>query len=373
MYRHLIYPTLQRLEAERTHDATLRLLSIVERSSLARRLTGRMLSVDDDCLDANVAGIRFHNPIGVAAGLDKNAVAVQTWGALGFGHVEIGTVTPQPQLGNPKPRVFRLPEDRALINRMGFPGQGMHVVQSRLSRLRSDRLVVGANLGANKSSVEAGRAAEDYVAVLRCLYQHADYFTINVSSPNTARLRDLQGPEALAALIAQVVACRDGMDQRKPIFLKIAPDLEQHDLEAIVEVCLDQRIDGIIATNTTIARPATLHGTAREQIGGLSGLPLRDRSTEVIRTVHRLASGQLPIIGVGGVFCAADVWDKLCAGASLVQVYTGLIYEGPLMARRIKRELIALLDRHGVRSVSEIAGSGSLRQSERVTNNKGGE
>jgi dihydroorotate dehydrogenase len=357
MYRSIIYPLLQRIDAERTHDGTLRLLAAVERMPLARRALARALYGDDARLQADLAGLRFSNPLGVAAGLDKNAVAMRTWGALGWGHIEVGTVTPQPQSGNKQPRVFRLPHDRALINRMGFPGQGMHAVRDRLSRLDRRQFVVGANIGANKTSVEAGRAVDDYVQVLEFLYPYADYFTVNVSSPNTARLRDLQGALALGALIAAVVACRNSMGQRKPVFLKIAPDLEQAELQAIVAVCVQHGIDALVATNTTIARPATLHSTVREQIGGLSGAPVRARSTEVIRMLHMLSGGALPIIGVGGVFSAEDVWEKLLAGASLVQIYTGLVYEGPLMAWRIKRDLLRLMNRHGVRSLADIVGS----------------
>ena len=359
MYRSLIYPLLQRIDAERTHDGTLRLLAAVERAPAARRVLARAVHVDDARLQVNLAGFSFLNPLGVAAGLDKNAVAMRTWGVLGWGHVEVGTVTPQPQGGNEQPRVFRLPHDRALINRMGFPGHGMHIVRDRLSCLDRRQVVVGANIGANKTSVEAGRAVDDYVQVLRCLYDYADYFTVNVSSPNTARLRELQGAQALGALIADVVATRNSLPQRKPVFLKIAPDLEQAELQAIVAVCVRHGVDALVATNTTIARPASLRGTARDQIGGLSGAPLRARSTNLIGTLHTLSGGALPIIGVGGVFSADDVWEKLQAGARLVQIYTGLVYEGPLMAWRIKRGLLKLMDRHGVRSLAEIVGSGT--------------
>lgn len=357
MYRSIIYPLLQRIDAERTHDGTLRLLAAVERAPLVRRALARALHVDDTRLHVDLAGLHFRNPLGVAAGLDKNAVAVRTWAVLGWGHVEVGTVTPQPQGGNDQPRVFRLPHDQALINRMGFPGHGMHAVRDRLNRLDQKPLVVGANIGANKTSVESGRAVDDYVEVLQFLYDHADHFTVNVSSPNTARLRDLQGAQALGALIAAIIACRDSQAKRKPIFLKIAPDLEQTELQAIIAVCVRHGIDGLVATNTTIARPATLRSTARDQIGGLSGAPLRARSTDLIRTLHTLSGGALPIIGVGGVFSAEDVWEKLLAGARLVQIYTGLVYQGPLMAWRIKRDLLKLMDRHGVRSLAEIVGS----------------
>lgn len=354
MYRSLIYPLLQRLDAERTHDGTLRLLAAVERAPAARRALARALQLDDARLRVDLAGLHFANPLGVAAGLDKNAVALQTWGALGWGHVEVGTVTPQAQGGNEQPRVFRLPQDRALINRMGFPGQGMHAVRERLSRLAHRQFVVGANIGANKTSVEAGRAVDDYVQVLQFLYDYADYFTVNVSSPNTARLRELQGAQALGALIAEVVATRNSMPTRKPVFLKIAPDLEQAELQAIVAVCMRHGIDALVATNTTIARLPTLRGAERKQIGGLSGAPLRARSTGLIRILHMLTGGALPVIGVGGVFSADDVWEKLLAGARLVQIYTGLVYEGPLMAYRIKRDLIKLMNRHGVRSLMEL-------------------
>lgn len=348
MYRSIIYPLLQRVEAERTHDATLRLLALVERSAFARRVLERVLQVDETRLQVAVAGLHFANPLGIAAGLDKNAVAVRTWGALGFGHVEIGTVTPRPQAGNAQPRVFRLPQDRALINRMGFPGQGLEVVRQRLARLERRHVMVGANIGANKASVEAGRAVDDYVATLTGLYPYADYFTINVSSPNTQRLRDLQGAQALRALIIEIMACRDAMAQRKPVFLKIAPDLEVSELAVIVAVCLAHGIDGIVATNTTITRSPMLRGTEREQVGGLSGAPLRDRATQVIGMLHNLSEGRLAVIGVGGVFCAADVWHKLAAGAALVQMYTGLIYQGPLLAWQIKRALLRLMDERGI-------------------------
>lgn len=356
MYRRAIYPVFQRLDAEWSHEAVLRLLSLVEHTPPVRRLIARLAQYDDPRLHLNLLGLRFANPLGIAAGLDKNAVAVQTWGALGWGHVEVGTITPQPQPGNPRPRVFRLPPDQALINRMGFPGGGANAAQQRLARKNRAGLVVGVNIGANKSSVEAGRAAEDYVRAFDLLHTHADYLTINVSSPNTARLRELQGKAALNALIAQVVQRRDATAPGKPLLLKIAPDLQPAEIDDILAVCLHSHIDGVIATNTTVARPPGLAGHFRAEAGGLSGAPLRARSTEVIRYLHEQTRGALPIIGVGGVFRAADVWDKLAAGARLAQVYTGLIYEGPLLARRIKRDLVRLLEQHGLRSIEELAG-----------------
>lgn len=357
MYRRGIYPLLQRFDAEQTHEAVLRLLALVERVPRLHPLLRRLAAFDDPCLGVDLWGLHFANPLGIAAGLDKNAVAVRTWGALGFGHVEVGTVTPLPQPGNPRPRVFRLPADRALINRMGFPSQGAAAVGKRLHRSTGRRPIVGVNIGANKASVEAGRAAEDYNAALTRLYTHADYLTINISSPNTARLRELQGRDALAALVRQVTAQRDQMAIRKPLLIKIAPDLTPADLDDISAVCLSSGVDGIIATNTTIDRPGSLREAAKDQTGGLSGAPLRERSTDVIRYLYASTQGKLPIIGVGGVFSAADVFAKLAAGASLVQVYTGFVYEGPLLARRINRDLIRLLHRHGLGSIAQVIGS----------------
>jgi dihydroorotate dehydrogenase len=381
VYRRLLYPLLQRADAERTHDVILHLLSMLEKTSLLRQLLQRLLAYDDPNLHVNLWDLHFANPLGVAAGLDKNAVAVRTWGALGFGHVEVGTVTPLPQPGNERPRVFRLPADRALINRMGFPGEGAVAVARRLSRLDSPRPIVGVNVGANRASVETGRAVEDYVAVIRCLYAYADYLTINVSSPNTAGLRDLQGKVSLHALVREVVATRNeltsGASRAKPLLLKIAPDLTPAELDDIVAVCLEHSVDGLVATNTTIARPPTLRSEARIETGGLSGAPLRDRSIEVIRTLHVQSGGKLPIIGVGGVFSAADVWNKLAAGARLVQLYTGFVYEGPLLAHWINRDLTRAMQRHGLHSITEITGYGvalgmgkSLQRNENVVGNQ---
>ncbi|HEX6290265.1 MAG TPA: quinone-dependent dihydroorotate dehydrogenase [Herpetosiphonaceae bacterium] len=358
MYRRAIYPVLQRFDAERSHEAVLRLLTVTERSPQVRRLLRRLVAYNDPRLQVELWGLRFANPLGLAAGLDKNAVAVQTWGALGFGHVEVGTVTPLPQPGNPRPRMFRLPADRALINRMGFPGQGALAVRARLQRLSRDRPLVGVNIGANKASVEAGRAVDDYTHALAQLSAYADYVTINISSPNTARLRELQGRDALESLVRQVVAQRDQMAVRKPLLIKIAPDLAPADLDDISAVCLTSGVDGIIATNTTIDRQTTLREAAREEAGGLSGVPLRERATDIVRYLYTHTQGRLPIIGAGGVFGAADVFEKLAAGASLVQVYTGFVYEGPLLARRINRDLARLLQEHGLTSIAQVTGSG---------------
>ena len=358
MYRRVIYPLLQHIDAERTHEAVFGALGLVERQPALRRLLQRLVAWADPRLQVDLWGLQFANPLGIAAGLDKNAVAVQSWGALGFGHVEVGTITPLPQAGNPRPRLFRLPADRALINRMGFPGQGAAVVAQRLRQLERQRPIVGINLGANKASVEAGRAVEDYVQAIIQLYPYADYLTINISSPNTARLRELQGRAALESLVQQVARQRDGMPPRKPLLVKIAPDLTPANLDDLCAVCLAQGVDGIIATNTTIDRPVSLREAAKTEGGGLSGAPLRDRATDIVRYLYSHTQGKLPIIGVGGVFNAADAFEKLAAGASLVQVYTGLIYEGPLLARRINHDLVRLMQRHNFESITQVVGSG---------------
>ncbi len=357
MYRSIIYPLLSRQDAERSHEVVLRMLELAESRRWLRRALAHVAPVHDPRLAVALLGLRFVNPLGIAAGLDKNAVAVQTWGALGFGHVEVGTVTPRPQPGNPRPRVFRLNEDRALVNRMGFPGAGAEAVAARLAQ-RGATPVVGVNLGANKSSVDAGTAADDYVAGLDRLHAAADYVAINVSSPNTARLRELQGRAALTALVGQVVRHRDRLahdTRRVPLLLKIAPDLEPAELDDIVAVCLDHGVDGIIATNTTIGRPSELRGAAGRESGGLSGAPLRRRATDIVRYLRLRSEGHLPILGVGGVFTASDVVDKLSAGASLVQTYTGLVYSGPLLARQICRRLGQMMDALGCRTIEELA------------------
>lgn len=356
MYRRIVYPILSRWDAERSHEGVLRLLELAEKQRWLRRALSRVATCEDPRLEVEAIGLRFANPLGVAAGLDKNAVAVHTWGALGFGHVEVGTVTPRPQPGNPRPRVFRLPEDTALINRMGFPGRGADAIAARLAR-RSATPVVGINLGANKSSVDAGNAADDYLAGLELLHAAADYVAINVSSPNTARLRELQGRAALSELIGRLLRRRDELatdGRRVPVLLKIAPDLEPSELDDIVATCLENGVDGIIATNTTVGRPSELRGAAVGETGGLSGAPLRRRSSDIVRYLRLRSEGRMPIIGAGGVFTAADVADKLAAGASLVQIYTGLVYGGPLLARRICRDLGRMLDALGITTVEQL-------------------
>lgn len=357
IYRRAVFPLLARLDAETAHEWTLHMLGLASRVPSVAPLLQRLSGGDDPRLAMARWNIHFRNPIGIAAGLDKNAHATAALLGLGWGHIEVGTVTPVAQPGNPRPRVFRLPQDQALINRMGFPGEGAVVVRRHLAGRSKTLGVIGVNIGANKQSVEAGTAVDDYVGVLGQVADVADYVTINVSSPNTARLRALQGREALAELIASVVAARDALSVGKPLLLKLAPDLTTQEIDDILAVCLEHRIDGIVATNTTIARPQDLRSPRATETGGLSGRPMRTRATDVIRYLYTSTDGRLPIVGVGGIFTPQDAYEKLAAGASLVQVYTGLIYEGPGMARRINRGLLRLMEQHGLGSVEEVVGS----------------
>ncbi|HEY8744258.1 MAG TPA: quinone-dependent dihydroorotate dehydrogenase, partial [Chloroflexota bacterium] len=307
LYRRFALPALQRLDAEDAHHHTLTLLRAVQAQPLALALLRRYYQVADSRLHVTCFGREFANPLGLAAGFDKNGVATTALAALGFGHIEVGTVTPLPQPGRLRPRIFRLPKDAALINRLGFPSEGMVAVAVRLGRSTSRRYVLGVNVGPNATSVEAGTASADYLAALADLAAQADYLTINVSSPNTQGLRALQSGPALEELLQVIFATRTL--PATPVLLKIAPDLSNDQLDAILRIALAHPVAGIIATNTTLARPATLVGAAKLEVGGLSGQPLRDRSTQVIRTLYRRSAGRLPIIGVGGIASTADALE----------------------------------------------------------------
>jgi dihydroorotate dehydrogenase len=295
-------------------------------------------------LPVEVFGLKFPNPVGLAAGMDKQAAAVPIWEQLGFGFCELGGVTWHPQPGNPKPRMFRVVDDGALINRMGFNNPGAAAMADRLAEWRArgqwPKHPVGINLGKSKIT-PLDKAADDYAMSLRVLYPHGDFFVINVSSPNTPNLRQLQDKAALDEVLAAVQQVRRDHAARKPILVKVAPDLSFEALDEIVELTGPRQVDGIVATNTTITRPSSDNSTYSET-GGLSGAPLRARCTEIIR---HLAQSRLPIIGVGGIFNAADAREKLQAGASLIQLYTGLVYEGPGIVREIVAGLKTLLNR----------------------------
>ncbi len=304
-----------------------------------------------------VAGMSMTNPVGLAAGYDKNATAVAALTRAGFGFVEVGAATPRPQPGNPQPRLFRLTADRAAINRFGFNNDGAEAIAARLAGRPAGPVPVGLNLGANKDS--ADRAA-DFAKVLAVCGPHVDFATVNVSSPNTEKLRDLQGKAALAGLLAGVMEVRAGLLRPIPVFLKIAPDLTVDELAEIAEVALASGLAGIIATNTTLSREG-LKSPARDEKGGLSGAPLFERSTRVLAQLSRLTEGKLPLIGVGGISSAEDAYEKIRAGASAVQVYTAMVYQGISLIGRIARGLDALLERDGHGSVAAAVGTGRDR------------
>lgn len=304
-------------------------------------------------LETDLAGLKLPNPVGLAAGFDKNAVALPQLMRAGFGFLEVGAATPRPQPGNPKPRLWRLSEDRAVINRFGFNNEGMEAITARLAA-RPAGIPVGLNLGANKDS--ADRAA-DFATVLRTAGPHLDFATVNVSSPNTEKLRELQGKEALAALLKGVVAARGELERRIPVFLKIAPDLSPAELEEIAEVALTSGIDGIIATNTTLSREG-LKSPHADAPGGLSGAPLFEKSTRVLARLSQLTQGRLPLVGVGGIGSAEQAYEKIRAGASAVQVYSAMVYAGLSLVPEIARGLDALLARDGFTSVAEAVGTG---------------
>ncbi len=303
-------------------------------------------------LKCEIAGIALANPVGLAAGFDKNAEALAPLSQAGFGFIEVGAATPRPQPGNPKPRLFRLSEDRAAINRFGFNNEGMEVIGERLAKRPTDA-VIGLNLGANKDSDD--RAA-DFARVLAHCGAHLDFATVNVSSPNTEKLRDLQGKAALSALLRGVIETRDSLARRVPVFLKIAPDLDRAAIEDITAVGLETGIDAVIATNTTLARDG-LKSAHRDETGGLSGAPLFEKSTRVLAQLSELLDGKVPLIGVGGISTPEQAYAKICAGASAVQLYTAMVYGGLSLGADIARELDALLDRDGFANVAAAVGS----------------
>lgn len=336
-FRKLLF--LQAPEA--IHYRAMRALQRAYKFAPTRALLRGMFRVNDPRLERELWGIRFPNPVGLGAGFDKDARWVDELACLGFGFVEIGTLTPRPQPGNPAPRLFRLPADQALINRMGFNNGGADPAAVRLKH-RKERIIIGGNIGKNKDTPNED-ATSDYVAAFKSLHDVVDYFVVNVSSPNTPGLRALQDKEPLTALLRTLKDLNKTYSNPKPILLKIAPDLTDSQLDDIVEIVRDTQLEGIVATNTTIDRSNL--ATAQDEItsigaGGLSGAPLRARATEVVRYLHQKSGGKIPIIAVGGIFTAADAQEKLDAGASLVQVYTGFIYEGPGIAKSICEGLL---------------------------------
>jgi dihydroorotate dehydrogenase len=362
----LVRPALFAQDSEEVHNRTLRALSWAGRREVFRELLGSMFGAP--ALPVDLFGLRFPNPVGLAAGLDKQAAALPVWAALGFGFSELGGVTWQAQPGNPLPRLFRAVADKALINRMGFNNPGAEAMANTLAEWRASGLwpnhPVGINLGKSKIT-PLEKAGVDYANSLRTLWPHSDFFVVNVSSPNTPNLRQLQDKAALDDILAALQQVRRSLGQSsqaiKPILVKVAPDLSFEALDQIVELTGPRQVSGLIATNTTIVRPETASPEMQRiyaEAGGLSGRPLRARSTEVIRHVYRQTRGALPIIGVGGIFNADDAWEKILAGASLLQIYTGLVYEGPSVIAEIVRGLDDRLRRAGFAQLGEAVGTG---------------
>jgi len=342
MFYQFLRPLLFTVPAETAHSLTLAALQVAPiRREMALTPT----------LTQRVAGIPFANPIGLAPGFDKNAQVPDAMLGLGFGFVEVGTVTPRPQSGNPRPRLFRLVEDRAVINRLGFNNQGAEAVAQRLKARPAAPGIIGVNIGANKTAPD--RIA-DYAEMTRIMAPLARYLTVNISSPNTPGLRDLQDEGALAALLDAVIMARGAC--ATPIFLKLAPDLSRPEIDAICRLAIDRRIDALIVSNTTVSRPPLRSDHAGES-GGLSGEPLRDMALGCLRTFRKASGSMIPLIGVGGIATVDDVWTRICAGASLVQIYTALVYEGPGLARRLVNGLAERTRAAGFGSIAEAVGS----------------
>ncbi|WP_284123934.1 quinone-dependent dihydroorotate dehydrogenase [Parerythrobacter aestuarii] len=340
----LLKPAIHALDPERAHRISIEALKLAPLPSLA---------ATDKALVSEVAGIRFPNPVGVAAGYDKDAEVPDKLLKLGFGFVEVGSITPKPQQGNPKPRLFRLSEDKAVINRMGFNNAGAAAAEERLAHRRG-RGVLGINIGANKDS--ADRVA-DYVEMTRRMAPYATYLTANISSPNTPGLRALQDEDALTALLDAIMEAR-GADG-PPVFLKVAPDLEPADIDAIARIGIDKGLGALIVSNTTISRPFLKSRDAGEA-GGLSGAPLKSLALQRLRDFRSATGGALPLVGVGGIASADDAWERICAGAGLVQVYSAMVYRGPSLGRAITKGLARKLRAHGMASIAEAVGSESV-------------
>jgi dihydroorotate dehydrogenase len=357
-YRKLVRPLLFKQDAERAHDFALKILARAGQDELVCNTIGKIFSAPE--LPVEILGLKFPNPVGLAAGMDKFAAAVPVWEKLGFGFSELGGVTWHAQPGNPPPRMFRAIGDEAIVNHMGFNNPGAEAFAEKLAEWKNSgrwpNHPVGVNLGKSKIA-PLENAAEDYANSFRVLRNLADFFVVNVSSPNTPNLRQLQDKSALDEILASIQKQNKNL---KPILVKVAPDLSFEALDEILELVVPRQIAGIVATNTTISRPQTNDLTAQKiyaETGGLSGKPLHARSTEIIRHLHKQTKGRLPIIGVGGIFNADDAWEKITAGASLLQIYTGLVYEGPGVAKKIVAGLVQRLEIAGMKSLREAAGS----------------
>ena len=340
----LLSPALSRMNPETAHKLTIQIL---------KRLPQKTPQ-NQNPLSQKLLGLTFPNPLGIAAGFDKNAETLNGILQLGLGFAEIGTITPKPQMGNPRPRIFRLPKHQAVINRMGFPNDGMEKVRKRFIRQQMNEYVVGVNIGANAESANMEDKIADYEKTLHAFANHASYIAVNVSSPNTKGLRNLQRPDNLAKLLNRLNAIRQN---RVPLLLKISPDLSDQELQEIARLALEKKLDGIIATNTTIKREGLVDGIHAEETGGLSGKPLASLANQTIRKFYQMTNGAIPIIGVGGIASAEEAYEKIRAGASLLQIYTALVYDGPRIVSAILDGLEALLKKDGYRHISEAIGA----------------
>ena len=336
MYQFLVKPILFLFDPEKVHHFTFSLIRTLCKIPFVSSIFRGIYSVNDKRLERTVFGLKFKNPVGLAAGFDKDAKLYNELSNFGFGFIEIGTLTPKPQVGNPKKRLFRLKQDEAIINRMGFNNGGVHEAVTRLKKNKG--VLIGGNIGKNKITPNES-AVEDYKICFEALFPHVDYFVVNVSSPNTPNLRALQDKEPLTKLLMTLQTMNDAKEAPKPILLKIAPDLTNEQLEDIIEIIAETKIAGVIATNTTISREG-LQSPDKGEMGGLSGKPLTNRSTEVIRYLAEKSNKAFPIIGVGGIHSAEDALEKLEAGADLVQLYTGFIYQGPKLIKDINKRIL---------------------------------
>jgi dihydroorotate dehydrogenase len=361
LYKSIIRPLLFRKDPEASHEMILALLA---RAEFLCATFDDLYGVEDERLTVKIGPLSFPNPVGLAAGFDKNAVAPKTISAFGFGFIEVGAVTAQGQPGNPKPRLYRLPEDDALINRLGFNNEGAAALAIKLGRLRArgawPKIPLGLNLGRTKI-VETKDAVDDFLACFDPLFSHGDFFTLNVSSPNTPNLRDLQEKTLLRELLTAVQEKNCELARRvkiepKPVFVKIAPDMEFSQVDEIIEVAESAKLTGIVATNATAFLREKLKSRHRAEPGGLSGRPITTLVTSFIAHIYKTTGGRLPIIGVGGIFNAGDAYDKIKAGATAVQIYTGWIYEGPGAVKRINRGLLRLLERDGFSGITDAVG-----------------
>ena len=342
----LFKPAIFALDSETGHRIAIRGLKLIRH--LPPQKPGPLAT--------EVAGIQFPNPVGVAAGFDKNAEVPDALLGIGFGFVEVGSITPLPQAGNPKPRLFRLVEDRAVINRMGFNNDGASAALKRVEARHGRQGILGINIGANK---DADDRVADYATMTRLMAPHASYLAVNISSPNTPGLRALQDESALTGLLDAVIEARADVmpDGAPPIFLKVAPDLEPSDIDAIARIAIDKGLGALIVSNTTISRPASLRSDKRDETGGLSGAPLRDLALQRVRDFRKATGGAMPLVGVGGIANADDAWARIRAGASLVQLYSAMVYEGPGLGAKIARGLETRMRRDGFSSIAEAVGS----------------